>query len=110
MIPVMMLIILVVVQFALWAHASQVVQLAASEGDRAARVAGGGAAVGRSRAEAVLAGSGSTVTSSSIVASVLPAGVVQINVTGFAVSVLPWLHLPVSATQVGAIQQFRTSG
>jgi len=45
-VPVVMLLLLVAVQLALWAHAAQVVQLAASEGDRTARSIGGGPAAG----------------------------------------------------------------
>lgn len=36
-VPVLMLLLVVAVQVALWAHAAQVAQLAASEGDRVAR-------------------------------------------------------------------------
>ena len=42
LVPAMMLIFFVIIQFALWAHAAQVTQLAASEGDRVARSQGGG--------------------------------------------------------------------
>ena len=41
-----MLLLLIVVQFALWSHAAQVAQLAASTGDRTARSIGGGPAQG----------------------------------------------------------------
>jgi Flp pilus assembly protein TadG len=109
-VPVLMLVLLVVVQFALWAHAAQVVQLAASEGDRVARTAGGSAGAGQSRAQAVLSASGSGVTSTGAIVSVMPGDQVRITVTGRAVAVLPWLDLPVSATEVGPIQEFRTSG
>jgi hypothetical protein len=107
-IPVLMVIVLLVVQFALWAHAAQVVQLAASEGDRAARTAGGGAGAGRAGAEAVLASSGSVVTSGSATVSMGADAQVTVTVTGQAEAVLPWLRLPVSATQVGPVQEFRT--
>ncbi len=106
----MMVIILIVVQLALWAHAAQVVQLAASEGDRAARSAGSSAGAGRLGAEAVLASAGSVVTSSSTSVAILPGEQVEVTVEGRAESVLPWLRLPVSATQVGPLQQFRNSG
>lgn len=109
-VPVMMVVILVVIQFVLWAHAAQVVQLAASEGDRAARTAGGGAIAGQARAQSVLAASGASVTSATASVSILPAELAQVTVTGRAETVLPWLRLPVSATEVGPIQQFRTSG
>ena len=110
MVPVMMLVVVVVVQFALWAHAAQVVQLAASEGDRAARTMGGGPGAGRSGAESVLVSEGSVVTSGSATVSVRPGAQVAVTVTGQAESILPWLRLPVSATQVGPVQEFRTSG
>ena len=55
-VPVMMVLLLAMIQFALWAHSAQVVQLAASEGDRAARTMGGGVSAGRARADAVLSG------------------------------------------------------
>lgn len=108
-VPVIMLVLLVVVQFALWAHAAQVAQLAASEGDRAARSAGGGPAVGVLQAQAVLQGPGSDVESSSAVYATLPADQVQITVTGTSLTILPGLSLPVSATEIGPVQEFRGS-
>lgn len=109
-IPALMLIVLVVIQFALWAHAAQVVQLAASEGDQAARTMGGGTAAGRARVDSVLSASSSTVTSVSTSVSILPTDQACVTVTGRAVAVLPWMDLPVSATQAGPVQEFRTSG
>ncbi len=109
-VPVVMVLLLAVVQFALWAHAAQVVHLAASEGDRAARVLGGTPTTGAAAADAVVHGPGSDVTSSDVVADVMPGGVARVRVTGMATTVLPGLSLPVSATVVGPIQTFRTSG
>jgi hypothetical protein len=108
-IPVVMLILLTVIQFALWAHASEVTQLSAAAGDRVARSVNGDSAGGVAEAEAVLARSGSDVQSGSAVASVAPGDEVRITVTGSALSILPGLSLPVSATQVGPIQEFRGS-
>jgi Flp pilus assembly protein TadG len=108
-VPVVMVILFLVVQFALWAHAAQVVQLAASEGDRSARSLGGGPAAGVSRAQSVLQGPGSDLASSDVAVAVIPGGLVRITVTGRAVSILPGLSLPVSAVQVGPIQEFRGS-
>ena len=53
-VPVVMLLLLVAVQFALWMHATQVVQLAASEGDRSARSLGGGPVAGVTTARRVV--------------------------------------------------------
>jgi hypothetical protein len=108
-IPVVMLLLLVAVQFALWMHAAQVVQLAASEGDRTARSIGGGPAAGVAAAQRVATGPGSDVRTLSISTDVLPGDSRVVRVAGTAVSVLPGLSFPVSASAVGPIQQFRSS-
>jgi TadE-like protein len=108
-VPVVMVLLLVGVQFALWMHASQVVQLAASEGDRSARSIGGGPSIGIARARQVVDGPGSDVTSPSITTSALAGDVVLLRVSGAAVSILPGLSFGVSASAVGPVQQFRSS-
>jgi hypothetical protein len=109
LIPVFMLLILIAIQFALWCHAAQVAQLAASTGDRTARSIGAGPADGVDRARSVLNGPGSDITSSTVSYSVLPGDLVEITVTGRAESILPGFSLPVSAKLVGPIQEFRGS-
>jgi Flp pilus assembly protein TadG len=109
-IPALMLVLLVVIQFALWAHAEQVVQLAASDGDQAARTMGSGPAAGRAQVDSVLSASAATVTSVSASMSILPTDQARVTVTGRAVAILPWMVLSVSATQSGPVQEFRTSG
>ena len=108
-IPVLMLVLLVIVQFCLWMHASQVAQLAASEGDRVARSYGGGAAAGTASAQGVLRGPGSNVTGSSVTVAMLPGNSEVLRVTGQATSVFPGLSFTVSASANGPIQQFRGS-
>src|SRR3546814_10276827 len=60
-VPFLLLLLLVVVQFGLWYHAQHVVQAAAQEGTRAARVEGATADDGSRRAELFLARSGGAV-------------------------------------------------
>jgi len=108
-VPVAMLLLLIAVQFALWAHASHVVQLAASEGDRAARSLGGGTSAGVAVARSVAEGPGSDVSTVAVETSVLPGDTESVRISGSALSVLPGLSLPVSAIAVGPIQQFRSS-
>jgi Flp pilus assembly protein TadG len=108
-VPVVMVILFLVVQFALWAHAAQVAQLAASEGDRSARSLGGTPAAGMTRAQSILQGPGSDLATSNVVVAVLPGDLVRITVTGRAVTILPGMSLPVSAVQIGPIQEFRGS-
>jgi Flp pilus assembly protein TadG len=110
LVPAMMLILLVVIQFALWAHAAQVTQLAASEGDRVARSQGGGTAAAAAQAEVVTRQSDSDLTNVSVDVDVMPGDVVRVTVSGSAVTIIPGLSLPVSAAQSGPIQEFRESG
>jgi Flp pilus assembly protein TadG len=109
LVPVLMLLLLVAVQFCLWMHAAQVAQLAASEGDRVARSYGGGPSAGVDTARQVLQGQGSDVTSPSVRVSVLPSDSEWLRVTGHAVSVVPGLSFAVSASATGPIQEFRSS-
>lgn len=108
-VPVLMLVLLVIVQFCLWMHATQVAQLAASEGDRVARSLGGGPAAGDASAQSILHGPGSDVTGSSVVVSVLPGNSEWLQVSGQATSIVPGLSFSVSASAIGPIQQFRGS-
>lgn len=107
-VPVLMLVLLVIVQFSLWMHATQVAQLAASEGDRVARSFGGGTAAGTAAAQAVLRGPGSDVTGATVSTTVLPGDSEVLRVAGRAVSILPGLSFTVSASANGPIQQFRS--
>jgi hypothetical protein len=106
--PAVMFLLLVAVQFALWMHAAQVVQVAASEGDRSARSIDGGPSAGIASAEAVVDGPGSDVTSSNVAVSVLPGNSEWLQVSGRATSVVPGLSFAVSASAIGPIQEFRS--
>jgi len=108
-IPVLMLLLLLAVQFALWSHASQVVHTAASEGDASARSYGGGSQLGEARARDVLRASQSNVIGPTVQVTVLPGDEVKVTVTARAVSILPGIQLPVSATEAGSIQEFRAN-
>ena len=51
----------------------------------------------------------SVVSSPSVHGAVLTGDDVQLEVSGEAESIVPWLHLPVSAVRVGTKQEFRES-
>ena len=108
-IPVVMILLLLGVQFALWMHAAQVVQLAASEGDRSARSMGGGAAAGLATAQAVVDGPGSDVSSPAISVAMLAGDAELLRVSGHTTSVIPGLSFSVSASAIGPVQEFRGS-
>jgi hypothetical protein len=106
-----MLIIMLAVQVCLWAHASTLVQAAASRGDEAACVEGGSLSSGIAAARMALTDTASGVVESpSEQASLIPGDDVLVRVTGFAESIVPGLRLSVSAVRVGSKQEFRVSG
>jgi len=110
-IPAAMLVVLVAVQSALWAHAEAIVQASASQGVRAASVAGGSLAAGRAEAQALLAHTGrQVVTQPSVVVEAMPGDTVHVHVAGTVEAILPWVHFQVSADRTGTRQEFRQSG
>ena len=110
LIPAAMLLFLFVVQMALWAHAATLVEDAASQGDYAACLYGEPVADGQMEAEDVLStNAGAVVQGSAVQVSVLSGDRVEVQVSGQAESVLPWIHLRVASAQSGAKQEFRGS-
>jgi Flp pilus assembly protein TadG len=106
--PLLMLLILLIVQFAIWEHAATVAQATAEEALAAARVQGGSAAAGQQRAAQVLGQIGSAVLVGPQV-SVTRTGVavtVQIHATAERVIPVPGLNLPVTVTVAGPVERF----
>ena len=110
-VPVAMVVILVLVQVALWAHAAQVVQAAAAQGDQVARAYRSSATAGAAAARSFLDRlGGGVVTGAQVASSVTPAGMAEVSVSGRAASILPFFSLPVSAHSIGPVQAYRPSG
>jgi Flp pilus assembly protein TadG len=107
-VPLLMLLILLIVQFAIWAHASSVAQATAEEALAAARVQGGSAAAGQQRAAQVLGQIGSSVLISPHVSVTRTAGTATVQITGTAEEVLPvpGLTFPVHITVTGPVERF----
>ncbi len=107
-VPLLMLLILLIVQFAIWAHASSVAQATAEEALAAARVQGGSAAAGQQRAAQVLGQIGSAVLISPRVSVTRTAATATVQITGTAEEVLPvpGMALPVHITVTGPVERF----
>ena len=107
-VPFLMLLILLIAQFAVWEQASAIAQATAQEALAAARVQGGTAADGQQRAAQVLAQIGSPVLTGTKVTVTRTAGTATVEVTGTAEQVLPLpgLSFPVMATAVGPVERF----
>jgi Flp pilus assembly protein TadG len=107
LVPVMLLLIMVVIQFGLWYHAEHVVQAAAQEGARAARAQGATADDGKARAEQfVESAGGQSVRSTSVTAERSPL-TVTVRVSGEASMLVPGLRLNVSASATSPVEEFQ---
>lgn len=105
-----MLLFLFVIQMALWAHAATLVQAAASQGDQAACLYGGSTSDGFAVAdEALMTTAAAVVVNRSVHVRRLAGDLIEVQVDGEAEPIIPWIHLPVSGTQVGVQQQFQVS-
>jgi TadE-like protein len=111
LVPIAMVVVLLVVQICLWAHAATLVQAAATTGEQVATAFGGSSTAGQSAAQTELSLTAAhVIVDPSVRSRDLTGGVVEISVSGTAEAILPWLHLPVSATRDGIRQEFRESG
>lgn len=107
-VPLLMLLILLVIQFAIWEHAEGIAHATAEEALAAARVQGGTAASGQQRAAQVIRQIGSSVlTGPQVSVTVTPADV-TVEVTGTAEQVLPipGLTFGVTVTVTGPVERF----
>jgi Flp pilus assembly protein TadG len=96
--PLVLFLLMLIVQFALWAHATHIAQAAANAGVQATRVHGGSIAAGQAQTQAVLDQmSGSTLTDPTVTVTRTPTGA-TVTVEGAATAVLPGLSLPVHAS------------
>ncbi len=110
--PLLMLLILLIVQFAIWAHASAVAQATAEEALAAARVQGGSAAAGQQRATQVLDQIGGNVLAAPQVTVTRTPAAATVQITGTAEDVLPvpGLHFPVHVIVTGPVERFVPDG
>ncbi|MHB8533256.1 MAG: TadE/TadG family type IV pilus assembly protein [Solirubrobacteraceae bacterium] len=104
--PVLLLLVMVVVQFALWEHAQHIAEAAAQRGAETARVEHGSDAAGRAMAETAIAQLGGNLLVDATVSISRNGDVVTVDVTGTAEAVVPFLSLPVRAVAVGAVERF----
>jgi hypothetical protein len=109
--PALMLLVAMALQLAVWALAAHAVEAAAATAGDVAR------SLGATPSEAVGAGQGELTSISAglveapnVRASTIPGDVSVVVVSGVVPSLIPGLHLTVSATSVGYLGEFRGSG
>lgn len=102
--PVVLMVVLLAVQFGVWLHARQVVTAAAQEGLAAAQVLGGTAESGRLRAEAFLVEAGGV--RAPVVESARTATIATVEVRAEVPAVLPGTRIPVRGQVEGPVERF----
>ncbi len=104
--PALPVLILLVVQTALYAHARNLTQSAAQEGLRVARLRAGSAAAGQTAATAFLAATAGTLLTSPTVSAARSPTTATVTVDGHATAVVPFLTLAVHSTAAGPVERF----
>lgn len=104
--PLLLLMLLAIVQFALWSHATHIAQAAASQGLAAERAQGGTAAAGSASAQQMLDQLARGPLTGASVNSDRTATSASVRISGTATSVIPFLSLPVHAEAVGPVERF----
>ena len=99
--PLLLLLIMGVIQFALWEHATHVAGAVAQQGLAVGRLQGETAAAGQSEAQSVLDQLGSGVLIDSNIIATRTGTTTTVIVTGHAESVIGLFSLPVKATATG---------
>ena len=99
--PLLLLLIMGVIQFALWQHAEHIASAVAQQGVAVGRLQGETAAAGNDQARSVLDQLGSGVLTGSDVTATRTATTTTVTVTGHAESILGIFTLPVKATAAG---------
>jgi Flp pilus assembly protein TadG len=107
--PLLLLLILAIVQFALWEHATHVAQAVAQQGLAAGRVQGGNDQAATAEANSVLTQLGSGVLVDSNVTATRENATTTVVVTGQAEGILPFLSLPVRSVATGPTERFTTA-
>lgn len=104
--PLLMLILLTIVQFALWSHATHMAQTAAAEGLAVTRVHTGTTADGEARALNTITQLGDGPIRDIAVHASRGQDQARVEVTGVTATVIPFLRLPVHAEAAGPVERF----
>ena len=108
--PALLLLILLIAQFALYLHATHIAQAAAAQALSAARVADGSTAAGTSQGQRVLDQLGAGPLHDAAVTVQRGADRASVTVTGTATQVVPFLVLHVHAEAAGPVEHLTTPG
>jgi Flp pilus assembly protein TadG len=105
--PVLLLLIMMVIQFGLWYHASHVATAAAQEGVSAARVETATAQDGRLRAQRFMASAAPALVDGVSVTATRDTESARVDVDGTVHSLIPGINLHVHGAAQSPVERFR---
>jgi Flp pilus assembly protein TadG len=108
--PLLLLLIMVVIQFALWQHAEHIASAVAQQGLAVGRLQGESAAAGQQQAQSVLGQLGSSVLVDSTITATRTNATTTVTVTGHAESIVGLFSLPVKAVATGPTETYTVQG
>ncbi len=105
--PVLLSVILLLAQMAVWAHGIQVAQATAADALAVTREQNGTSAGGQAEANRMLDQLGRSPLNGAHIAVTRDADHATVSITGTASSVVPFLKLPIHVSAAGPTEQFR---
>ena len=103
--PVLVLLLMLVVQFAVGAHASHIAQAAANAGAQAGRLYHATNGDAQTAATTLLAQSAGTILANPVVSVTRTATTITVTVTGTASTVVPGLTVPIRASVTAPVER-----
>ncbi|HEX4126601.1 MAG TPA: TadE family protein [Acidimicrobiales bacterium] len=104
--PLLLLLIMGVIQFALWQHAEHIATAVAQQGVAVGRLQGESASAGQQQAQTVLKQLGSSVLVDSNITAARTDATTTVTVTGHAESIVGLFSLPVKAVATGPTEVY----
>lgn len=104
--PMLIILITFVIQFALWSHASHVVVAAAQEGAQQARLEGGSAAQAKAKAADFIAQTAPKLILEPQVAASRTAELATVTVRANVSSLIPGINLTVNGLATGSVERY----
>jgi Flp pilus assembly protein TadG len=108
--PLLLLLIMTVIQFALWEHAEHIATTVAQQGVSVGRLQNQTAGAGQQEAQSVLDQLGPSVLTGSKITATRTVQMTTVTVTGHAESIVGLFSLPVRATASGATENYTNPG
>ncbi|HVV12110.1 TadE/TadG family type IV pilus assembly protein [Amycolatopsis sp.] len=107
--PLLLLLILLIAQFALYEHATHIAQAAASQALSAARVSGGSAAAGNTEGQRILTQLGSGPLHATSINVQRGNNQASVTISGEVLNTIPFVTVTVHAEAVGPVEKFTSA-